>query len=78
MFFKLKLLTLNFTSAILFVFFLCLGSQNLNNKYNINFLINKTVPLPVGFVIGTSFIIGFIPGGITSILMLNNNENQDN
>tara|TARA_B100000700_G_scaffold137731_1_gene153729 strand:+ start:765 stop:1001 length:237 start_codon:yes stop_codon:yes gene_type:complete len=77
MFFKLKLLTLNFASAILLAFFLCLGSQNLNNKYNINFIINKTVPLPVGFVIGTSFIIGFIPGGITSLLMLKNNQKQE-
>ncbi len=77
MFFKLKLLTLNFALAILFAFFLCLGSQNLNNKHNINFLINKTVSLPIGFVLGSSFIIGFIPGGITSLLMINNNESEE-
>ena len=72
MFFKLQLLTLNIASAVLLFFFLCLGSQNLNNKYSLNFLINKTVPLPIGFLVGTSFNFGLISGGLTSVLLLNN------
>ncbi len=75
MFFKLQLLTLNITSAIALIFFLCLGSQNLSNKHSLNFLINKSVPLPIGFLVGTSFTIGIICGGLTSVLMTNNKTN---
>ena len=78
MFLKLKLLTLNLTSALLLIFFLCLGSQNLSKKHNLNFLINKTVPIPNGFLIGTSFALGLISGGITSVLMINNKFNEEN
>ena len=76
MFFKLQLLTLNIASAILLIFFLCLGSQNLNKKHNLYFLVNKTVPLPIGFLIGSSFTIGLISGGTTSVLMMSNNVNE--
>ena len=74
MFFRLQLLTLNVASAILLIFFLCLGSQNLDKKYSLDFLINKTVALPIGFLIGTSFTFGLMSGGLTSVLMINNNE----
>ena len=74
MFLKLKLLTLNIATAILLIFFLCLGSQNLGKKYSLDFLINETVPLPIGFVIGTSFTLGLMSGGLTSILMIDNND----
>ena len=77
MFFKLQLLTLNIASAILLIFFLCLGSQNLNKKHTINFLISKTVPLPIGFIVGTSFTIGLISSGITSALMIENKINKE-
>ena len=78
MFLKLQLLTLNIVSAILLVFFLCLGSQNLSKKHNLNFLINKTVPLPIGFLVGTSFTLGLISGGVTSVLMINREINDEN
>tara|TARA_Y100001968_G_scaffold224811_1_gene207537 strand:+ start:829 stop:1059 length:231 start_codon:yes stop_codon:yes gene_type:complete len=74
MFFRLKLLTLNIATALLLIFFLCLGSQNLGKKYSVDFLSNKTVALPIGFLIGTAFTYGLISGGITSILMLKNND----
>jgi len=74
MFFRLQLLTLNFATAILLIFFLCLGSQNLGKKYSLDFLINKTVDLPIGFLIGTSFTLGLMSGGITSVLMINNTD----
>ena len=76
MFFRLQLLTLNFGTAILLILFLCLGSQNLNKKHSLNFLLNKTVPLPIGFMIGTSFSLGVITGGINSILMVNSKVNE--
>tara|TARA_Y100001968_G_scaffold327815_1_gene373660 strand:- start:3381 stop:3611 length:231 start_codon:yes stop_codon:yes gene_type:complete len=74
MFFKLQLLTLNIATAILLIFFLCLGSQNLQKKYSLDFLINKTVALPIGFLIGTSFTLGTVAGGLTSVLMFNNKD----
>ena len=74
MFFRLQLLTLNISTAILLIFFLCLGSQNLGKKYSIDFLINKTVDLPIGFLIGTSFTLGLFSGGLTSVLMIKNNQ----
>ena len=77
MLFKLKLLTLNIASAIFLILFLCLGSQNLNRKHQLNFLIGKTVQLPIGFLVGTSFTLGVISGGITSILMLKNKVNDE-
>ena len=73
---KFKLLTLNITTAILLIFFLCLGSQNLSKRYSLNFLINKTVALPIGFLIGTSFTLGLVSGGLTSVLIINKNIND--
>ena len=72
MFFRLRLLTLNIATAILLLFFLCLGSQNLNKKHSLNLLLNKTVPLPIGFLVGTSFTLGVLSGGLTSVLMSSN------
>ena len=74
MFFRLQLLTLNIATAILLIFFLCLGSQNLEKKHSLDFLINKTVSLPIGFLIGSSFTLGLMSGGLTSVLMINNND----
>ena len=76
MLFKLQLLTLNIATAILLIFFICLGSQNLSKKHNLNFLINKTVPLPVGFIVGTAFAFGLISGGVTSISIIDNKKND--
>ena len=74
MFFRLQLLTLNISTAILLIFFLCLGSQNLGKTYSLDFLINKTVDLPIGFLMGTSFTLGLFSGGLTSVLMIKNNQ----
>ena len=74
---RLKLLTLNIASAILLFFFLCLGSQNINKKHNLDFLINKTVELPIGFLVGTSFTLGVISGGMTSILTIKDKTNDE-
>ena len=74
MFFRLQLLTINTVTAILLILFLCLGSQNLSKKHSLDFLINKTVPLPIGFLVGTSFTLGLMSGGLTSVLMINDND----
>ena len=77
MFFKLQLFTLNIATAILLIFFLCLGSQNIGKRYSLDFLVNKTVELPIGFLIGTSFTFGLISGGLTSILTIKNNDEKN-
>ena len=74
MFFRLQLLTLNIATAILLILFLCLGSQNISKKHSLNFLIAKTVTLPIGFLVGTSFTLGVISGGLTSVLTINNDN----
>ena len=76
MFFKIKLLSLNIATAVLLIFFICLGSQNLSKRHSLNLLINKTVSLPIGFLVGTSFTLGIITGGITSVLMIDNDTNS--
>ena len=43
--------------AILFI-----GIQNSSNKSKVDFLINKTIELPISFVVGSSFILGSILG----------------
>ncbi len=78
MLFKIQLLSLNIASAILLFFFLCLGSQNINKKHNLNLLLNKTVPLPIGFLVGTSFTLGVMSGGLTSVLFVKNKTNNEN
>ena len=70
MFLKLQLITFNLTSTLLLIFFLCLGSQNRDQRYKVNFFINETVSLPIGFLIGTSFSLGMLTGGISSIIMI--------
>ena len=53
--------------AILFI-----GIQNSSNKSKVDFLINKTIELPISFVVGTSFILGSILGSFIEFNM--NNE----
>ena len=43
--------------AVLFV-----GIQNSSNKSKVDFLINKTIELPISFIVGSSFILGSILG----------------
>ncbi len=44
--------------AILFI-----GIQNSSNKSKVDLIINKTIELPISFVVGSSFILGSILGG---------------
>tara|TARA_B100001029_G_C14698481_1_gene253609 strand:- start:72 stop:263 length:192 start_codon:yes stop_codon:yes gene_type:complete len=55
---------------VLLLFFLCLGSQNLDKRYKVNFLVSETVELPNGFIIGISFIAGVLSGGLSSTFII--------
>ena len=48
---------------------LIIGIQNSNNKSKVDLLINKTISLPIGFIIGTSFISGSILGSFFPIFL---------
>ena len=55
-----------FTSLFNFVLFLILmiGTQNSTNKKNINLIFSESVNLPVGFIVGISFIAGSLSGNV--------------
>ena len=44
--------------------FLIIGIQNSSNKNRVNLLIDKTIDLPISFIVGTSFISGSILSGL--------------
>ena len=48
--------SLTFNSCLFLL--LMIGIQNSSKKSKVNFLINQTVQLPIGFIIGASFIGG--------------------
>ena len=59
-----------FTSCLFAILFI--GIQNSSNKSKVDFLINKTIELPISFVVGTSFLLGSILGGFVEFNV--NNE----
>tara|TARA_B100001057_G_scaffold417673_1_gene436536 strand:+ start:1116 stop:1355 length:240 start_codon:yes stop_codon:yes gene_type:complete len=66
--FAFNKLSLNvFFNSCLFLI-LIIGIQNSSNKLTVNLIIEETIPLPISFIIGTSFISGSIFG---SLLPLN-------
>ena len=46
---------------------LMIGIQNSSNKSRVDFLINKTIKLPISFIIGSSFISGSMIGSLFNI-----------
>ncbi len=69
---KKILFTLIFNTTLLTVLFL--GIQNSSNKNKVDFFFDKTVLMPVSFIVGVSFISGSILGSffnITDVLKKN-------
>ena len=62
---KKIIFALTFNSCLFLL--LMIGIQNSSNKSKTNFLINKTVKLPISFIIGSSFIGGSIIGSILNV-----------
>ncbi len=50
---------------------LIIGLQNNSNKSKVNYLIEETVKLPIGFIVGTSFITGSIIGNFFTLSLKN-------
>ena len=70
MIFRIKLLAISMTSALALLLMLCLGAQNLNTRYSIQLGSAKTAPLPAGFLVGVSIVLGVISGGSAATLLL--------
>ena len=50
------------------------GLQNNSKQSKVDFIVNKTVNLPIGFIFGTSFISGSLTGSLVSLSQLNKNK----
>ena len=74
MHFKIKKIffTTIFNSCLFIL--LVIGLQNNSNKTRVNLLIEETVKLPIGFIVGTSFITGSIIGNFFNIGLDNKNK----
>ena len=64
---QIKKLFFNLLINSTFFLVLIIGIQNSIKKQKVNFLINQTIELPVGFIVGVSFISGSLVGGLISI-----------
>ncbi len=52
-----------------------IGIQNNHERKSVDFLIFKTIDLPIGFIVGASFIFGSLSGNFyNSIIKINNND----
>ena len=69
---KIRILTVSLTSALALLLMLCLGAQNLNNRHTLRLGKDTTAPLPSGFIIGVSIIMGVISGGSAAAVLVPN------
>jgi len=69
-FIKKLFYTAIFNSCLFALLFI--GIQNSSNKSKVDFLIDKTIELPISFIVGSSFILGSILGSFIELNM--NNE----
>ena len=65
--FKKFCLSVIFNSCLFLVLFI--GVQNSSNKSKVDLLIDETIELPVGFILGSSFILGSILGSFIDFNM---------
>ncbi len=76
MFFLMKKVLLNTAINLFFFFLLLIGIQNSSNKSKVDLMIDETIELPIGFIIGTSFISGSLIGGFISLNFVNQNKSS--
>ena len=56
---------ITFNSCLFII--LITGIQNSSNRGKVDFLIDKTIALPIGFITGISFISGSVLGNLLSL-----------
>ena len=74
---RLRLITICLSSAFALLLMLCLGAQNLNSRHELQLGNAKTAPLPAGFLVGVSIIVGVFSGGSTTALLIPTTEDLD-
>ena len=63
--FKKAIFSITLNSALFFL--LIIGIQNSTNRTKVKLIIGETVSLPIGFIIGMSFISGSISGNLLTL-----------
>ena len=66
---RLRLLLWSFGGGALLMLLLCLGAQNLNDRYRLNLGVGRSAPLPSGFIVGVSLVLGIISGGSVAAVL---------
>ena len=67
---RIKFLSVTIGSSVLLLLMLCLGAQNLNTRHMLEIGGTKTAPLPSGFLIGVSIILGVVSGGSSAAVFI--------
>ncbi len=76
MFSRIRIAAISFTSGFLLLLVLCLGAQNLKDRHSLRLGLTSTAPLPTGFILGISIIVGVISGGTTVAIMVPNRDSE--
>ena len=63
-----------FSINTLLFFIMIISIQNSKDKSKVDLLLNKTVDLPISFIVGSSFISGSILGGVIALNIGNNSK----
>ena len=67
MYFQIKrIFFITIFNSCLFIL-LVIGLQNNSKKTKVNLLVEETVRLPIGFIVGTSFVTGSIIGNLFNL-----------
>ena len=53
---------------------LMIGIQNSSNTKKVNLILSETVTLPIGFIIGVSFISGSLTGSLITTNFINQKQ----
>ena len=61
----LKKLTFIFLFNLTLVGFLFISIQNSKYRRRVNLILFETIPVPISFIVGSSFIFGSVAGGLT-------------
>ena len=68
---KKIIFAITFNSCLFSLLIIGLNNYNYSNKSKVNLLIKETVQLPIGFIVGTSFIGGSIIGSLLTLSLTN-------
>lgn len=71
---RLRLTLASLVGGLLLLLLLCLGAQNLDKRTQLNLIVGRSAPLPVGFVVGLALVIGVISGGCSAALLSPQND----